>query len=230
MNIGRGLRVPPVFPVLTKARVMGGFLVLFVAIAISLLVALMSAGQDVSQTAFVGDHPTAQAVAANMIEFHRAAVDFVSRTQNRNPTTLSWSWSYTTQTTVRCSASYAGGTYDTSGNATSPDCTGDTSEFRVPGFSVNIYNWKAYYRSDGAGGSDDIVVTYANASTDVLAGYSSQAIASALNEFGLAGETDWYWGVTPGSGGITLSNGTATLTMPTGFSKRNVVAIATIIP
>lgn len=209
---------------------MGGFLMIFVALVISLFVMMTPAGQNTTQTAFVGDRPTPQAVAANMIEFHRAAVDFVSRTENRNPTTLSWSWSYTTQTTVRCSATYPGGTYDTNGNATTPDCSGDTSDFRTPGFSVNIYDWRAYYRSDGAGGSNDIVVTYANSSTDVLAGYSSETIVTALNEFGLAGETDWYWGVTPGSGGITLSNGTTSLTMPAGFTTRNVVAIATIIP
>jgi len=221
---------------------MGAFLVMLAAIALAIMVSMMPVGSDFSRTAFVGDKPSLQAVAANMVEFHRAAVDFASRTQNRNPllgTPKNWSFTYETQTTVRCSGNYTGGTYSTNGNATSPDCTGDTSDFHPPSFmytsatgaaSVEVYNWRVYYQSDGAGGSDDILVTYANSSSDAPGGYTSAQVAIGLDDFELADETDWFWGVTTATVPPTLSDGTTTQNMPSGFSTQNVVAIATIIP
>ncbi len=206
---------------------MGGFLLIIVATLIALFYALMPGQQDSSSAVFTANKPAVQAVAANMVEFHRAAVDFVSLSVNRNPASQSWAFSFQDQTAVRC-PTYSGGLYPA--NSVGGNCTaGTATELRVPSFMSQLYNWRVYYYSDGAGGAQDIVVTYAAAATDQVGGYTSAEVRAGLADYSLASE-GWYWGVTETVSPYTLSNGTTTLTLPLSFAVPSVVAIATVIP
>lgn len=211
---------------------MGAFLVIIVAVLIALWASLAPTANDTSQTAFSLNRPAVQAVAANMIEFHRAAVAFVSQASNRNPASTSWSWTFSNQINVRCSAGYTGGLYPAGSSGGS--CSAPITEFTPPAFLSNIYNWNVYYYSNGSGGNDDIVITYAASSADSIAGYTSTDVSTALSDYNLITESNWYWGVTadplPAGVPYTLSNGTTTLNLPTGFTALGVAAIATIIP
>ncbi len=211
---------------------MGVFLVIVVAILIALWASLVPTTNETSQTAFTANRPAVQAVAANMIEFHRAVVAFVSQGANRNPASTTWSWSFSNQVNVRCVATYTGGLYPAGSSGGS--CSAPITEFTPPTYLSNIADWNVYYYSNGSGGSDDIAITYAAASSTVLAGYTSTEVATALADYNLINERTWYWGVTvdPAPAGVpyTLSNGTTTLTLPTGFTALGVVAIATVIP
>lgn len=206
---------------------MGAFLVIVVAVLIALWASLAPKGSDDARTAFTATRPGVQAVVANLIDFHRAGIDFVSQTSNRNPASATWTWTFTNQINVRC-PTYTGGLYPT--NSVGGSCGTPNTEFRSPSYLSVIYNWNDYYYSDGAGGSDDILVTYVAASGDSVGGYTSAEVATALADYGLSGETNWYWGVTAGAGPYTLSNGTATLTLPAGFTAAGVLAVATVIP
>lgn len=206
---------------------MGGFIVVIAAVFIALLASFNATYLDM-QKSNIGSTPTSiQAVAANLIEYHRAAVDFVSQTANRNPPSTTWTWTASNQASVRCSP-YSSATYPT--GSVGGTCTAPTTEFRPPVFFSILYNWSTYYKSDGAGGANDIVVTYVTSSSISLDGYTSQEVANALNDYALSSETSWYWGLTTAEASPRLSNGTTYLTMPTGFSTQSVVAIATVIP
>lgn len=211
---------------------MGAFLVLIAAVLIAIWASLVPTASDTSQTAYSLNRPALQAVAANMIEFHRAAIAFVRQAANRNPVSTTWSWTFSNQTNVRCVANYTGGLYPVGSSGGS--CSTPVTEFTLPSFLSNMYSWNVYYYSNGSGGSDDIVITYAASSIDSIAGYTSSEVSTALSDYNLLTESNWYWGVTsdplPAGVPYTLSNGTVTLNLPTGFSTLGVVAIATIIP
>ena len=208
---------------------MGGFLVLVASLIVLMLTIFLPQVDDLSA---YNERSSLEAASANMVAFHQAAVDFVSLPENRNPVGGSWSFTYASQAVVRCPGSYAGGTYDSNGIATSPNCTaGLATEFKLPSYFAPIYNWSSYYVSDGAGGNDDILVTYVQDSSDDIAGYNSAEVAAILRNYALATKSGWYWGVTETSGSpLTLANDSESVTLPAGFSATGVVAIATIIP
>ena len=211
---------------------MGGFLVLFVSILIMILVTLTPSANDPAVSPSVVARPALQSVAANMIDFHRAAIYFARKPENRNPNGGMWTFSYSSQDNVRCSTTYAGGTYLTNGIATSPNCSsGLETEFRLPSYYAALYDWNVYYESDGPGGADDILITYVKDSIDSVAGYSSEQVLAALNDYDLQTESNWYWGVTEASGSpLSLDDGEMALSLPSAFSVHGVSAIATIIP
>lgn len=210
---------------------MGAFLVIIIGVLLALWASLAPNTAEDGRTAFTYNRPSVQSVVGNMVAFHRAAIDFVSQTSNRNPVSTTWTWTFSSQVNVRC-PTYTGGLYPT--NSVGGSCSAPISEFVPPTYVSNIYNWNVYYYSNGAGGSDDILVTYVASSSDSVAGYTSDDVSTALADYGLASETNWYWGVTtdPAPVGVpyTLSNGTTTLNLPTGFTALGVAAIATIIP
>lgn len=207
---------------------MGGFLVVIVTLLLAVWVAMVPLRSERLVDDVSVSRPSAQAVAGNMIEVHQAAVDFVSQTVNKAPASNTWSFTLTSQASVRCPPSYTSGAYPT--NSVGGTCTAPATEFRPPEFAAQtsttaIYNWNIYYRV----GTPNIVVTYATAGA-LPGGYSASQIAAALDSYNLkATKTSWYWGVTPASAPYTLSNGSSTLTLPSGFSSASTVGIATII-
>lgn len=212
---------------------MGAFLVIIIGVLLALWATLTPNTAEEGRTAFTYNRPSVQSVVGNMIAFHRTAIDFVSQTSNRNPVSTTWTWTYSSQVNVRC-PTYTGGLYPTNSVGGSCSLVTGVTEFVPPTYLSNIYNWNVYYYSNGAGGNDDIVVTYVASSSDSVAGYTSDDVSTALADYGLTSETNWYWGVTtdPAPAGVpyTLSNGTTTLNLPTGFTALGVAAIATIIP
>jgi hypothetical protein len=165
--------------------------------------------------------PQVEAVAANLIEAHRAAVTFVTMTQNRNPTSLSWSWSLSSQGSVTCAGTYPA-------NSSGGSCTSPTTEYKLPAFIQNIYNWTTYYSSDGVGGAADVVVTYASNSGHTPGGYTQAEVATALRSYDMAG-LGWYFGLTTSGSPPTLSNSAGT-SQNLPISTTGVVGVATIIP
>ena len=205
---------------------MGGFVILL--LALMAVLGVMFSTQETGPVGGMSDNkPGLQAVAGNLFEFHRQAVDFVSQSQNRNPTngTLPnrfWAFTASNQAAVLCSGAYPTG-------SVGGTCTAPTTEFRPPAFFNNLYNWNVCHVSDGAGGNTDIVVTYATAG-DAPGGYAGSAIAEALRGF----KPDTYYGVTT-AGSVISNEAGATLTLgacasPCGVACASVVAIATIIP
>ncbi len=198
---------------------MGGFLVVMAALLLALLASILPLGGGEPLTSGGAlNRPSVQVVAGNLVQYHAAAVDFV--TANRNPASTTWTFTDSDQSTVRCASSYTGGTY--------APCS---TEFAPPGFlapsvmgtSANVVDWTVYYKDS----TEDIVVTYATSSSNV-AGYAPAQIARALDDFSLGtAYSDWYWGVVAGGVLPNPSN----LTMPTGYAGGNgVVAIATVLP
>lgn len=209
---------------------MGGFLIMIVSLLMVVLYSFTHSTQDANRTVQFLEKPGVQAVVANMIAYHQAAVDFLVKTENRNPVTGKWEFSALSPQAVYCSSSYAGGTYNTAGNAVSPDCAGGTSDFHLPSYLTPMHDWTVYYSSDGAGGSDDIVVTSLTSSSDTVDGYTSQQLLSAIADYDLGNGTVWFWGITPSSAPLTLSNYDTTINLPAGFTRTSVFALATIIP
>lgn len=204
---------------------MGAFLVVFVTMLLAIWVAMVPLKNDVPVSDISARKPTVQAVAANMIQVHQAAVDFVQQSVNKAPTSTTWSFTVTNQASVRCNT-YSGGTYPS--NTASGTCAGTPTEFRSPEFmdaTTPIYDWNVYYKS----GTPNVVVTYASVSA-TPGGYTMAEINTALAAYSLKENyPNWYWGVTQSSAPYSLSNGATSLTMPTGFSSASVIAIATEI-
>jgi len=196
---------------------MGGLLLLVAALLLAIWAAFQS-NQPATLTV-AGHRPTIEAVAANMMEMHRAAVDFVKLSANRNPVSGNWAWNFSSHNNVLCSGSYPA-------NSVAGSCTAPTTELRLPSFLANIYNWEVYYTSDGAGGAADIVVTYAALPADMLGGYSSTQVARALASYAPA--EGWLYGVTTATSPPTLPSGSGTQNLP--IANQGVVALATIIP
>jgi hypothetical protein len=205
---------------------MGAFLVVIAALLIAVMVAILPmTGSEPLVVEGNLNRPSAQAVAGNMVQYHLAAIEFVSNSANRNPASTTWSFSDADQRTVRCNSSaYVAGTYSS--------CT---TEFRPPGFlppstfasgSLNIVNWTVYYKD----ATTDIVVTYAS-STSSVGGYAPAQIARALDDYKLATTySRWYWGVVGATTTLTLDTPTS-LSMPAGYGGGDgVVALATVIP
>ncbi len=208
---------------------MGAFIVIIAAILLALWAVLLPLDGESPMANTPTIRPSVQAVAGNMVQFHQAAVDFVSQTANRTPVDSQWAWGLNNLGTVLCTGSYptnsAGGT-----------CVAPTTEFRLPSFistTSPLYNWNSYY----VDGSTDMVVTYSR-SGDEPGGFTPTEINAALVEYGLANNynADWYWGVTGASAPYELSNGTVTLTVldtPVAIAvplTAGVIAIATVIP
>lgn len=198
---------------------MGGILILVAAILLAVW-SLFQSNMPATLTV-AGDRPTIEAVAANMMEMHRAAVNFVSHSVNRDPASGNWAWTLTTYPSVVCA-----GTYPT--NSVGGTCVAPTTELRLPSFMANLYNWRVYYYSDGAGGADDIVVTYANNASDSVAGYTSLEIGRALANYAPA--EGWMYGVTTATSPPTLPAASGSGTQDLPISNQSVAALATIIP
>lgn len=211
---------------------MGAFVVIISAILLALWAVLLPLDGESPMANTPTTRPSVQAVAGNMIQFHQAAVDFVTQTANRAPVDAQWSWGLGDLKPVTCPLT--GGNYPT--NSVGGTCVAPTTEFRLPTFistTSPLYSWSSYY----VDGTTDMVVTY-SAAGDSPGGFTPTEINSALVEYGLANNynANWYWGVTDATAPYHLSNGTTTLTVidtPVAIAvplTADVIAIATVIP
>lgn len=200
---------------------MGGFLIIIVATILALWAALLPGRESDKTSVFTASQPGVQAVAANMIEFHRAAVDFVTLGPNTNPTSGEWTFSRSDLSKVLCSGTYlADANHDGGGDCTS----GAETQFRLPSYLTDLHDWQVFYEPDG----QNLLVTYSSGTN--LAGYTPEQVNSALADYNLAGQ-GWYWGVVSGNAPYTLSNGTDTQNTPTGMPNADgALLILSIIP
>lgn len=200
---------------------MGGFVTVIVALLVAVWLALSPFSQNTRSVSPTLTRIPAQAVAANMVEFHRAAVSFVSQTANKS---LNWTFSYLSQATVRCSP-YASASYTTYVPA---GCTGTATALQMPGYmsdTVATYDWVVCYRT----GSPNIVVTYSR-NGENPGGYSPTDLAAALTDYNITNSfSTWYWGVV--ATGPAMATPTA-LTLPSCTTAVPVgaIALATTIP
>ena len=206
---------------------MGAFVVIIVTLLAAIWLALSPFGQDALQINPHPSRPAVQAVAANMIEFHQAAVNFVSMSANAAPASTRWDFTYLNQASVRC-APYVGASYT---SVVPAGCTAPVTAFPMPGYLSDTdpaYDWVVCYQT----GSPNIVVTYSRTG-DAPGGYAPAEIVAALDDYNIEGNyTNWYWGVT--AVGPALSQPSA-LTLPvtcTGTQAVGVgvIALATSIP
>lgn len=200
---------------------MGGFLLVVVALLMAVWLSLSPLGLNAPTVNPNPSRASVQSVAASLMEFHMAAVNFVSQTANKS---LNWTFSYLDQTTVRCSP-YSGATYTTYVGA---GCSGTPTALQMPSYmsdTVATYDWIVCYRT----GSPNIVVTYSR-SGENPGGYSPAEIAAVLRDYNVSSAySTWYWGTV--ATGPAMSNPTA-LTLPSCTTAVPVgaVALATTIP
>lgn len=208
---------------------MGAFIVIIVTMLTAIWMALSPYGQDTAQINPNPNRPALQAVAANMIEFHQAVVNFVTMTQNKTPASTMWQFTYASQAAVRCSGSYSGGLYPA--NSVAGTCSAPATELPMPSFlnsALPVYDWVVCYAS----GSQNIVVTYSR-KDELPGGYTPTEVAAALADYGVSdNHSNWYWGVVKAGPQLDTPSTLALPTTCTSIERPKVsdVAIATVIP
>lgn len=209
---------------------MGAFVVVIVALLMAVWLVIAPYGQDAQQSNTNPTQAGVQAIAANMIRFHQAAVDFVSLTANKAPTSTRWGFTYLNQAAVRCSP-YASAAYPT--NSVSGTCAAPATAFSMPSFmsdTVAAYDWVVCYQT----GSPNIVVTYSR-SGENPGGHTPAEISAALADYSISSNyTNWYWGVTTAGPAVNLPSAltlpVTCTTSPASAVPVGAIAIATVVP
>lgn len=231
---------------------MGGYLIMAVALLLSLFAMLYPGPQDAAQTSVSTARPTLQAVAANMLEVHRAAFEFVNKTQNRVPNpddTLCgpnggggdgmgcwWGDIVSDLSLVTCSP---GGVYDTAGMAVAPSCSSPQSDFQL-GMIQKIYDWEFQfqcdylaaradpykYQCDGPGGTPDILITYSLSAR--VQGYTPQQVANALKSYPIRND-GWSIGICESTGTTYTDIFTSQTGIPVWSCVSGAVMLVTIL-
>lgn len=204
---------------------MGAFIIVIVTMLLAVWMAISPYGPDWGQVDNAPSKVAVQAVAANMMEFHEAALRFVTQAANRTPTSTRWEFSYTAQAPVRCPP-YSGGAYPA--NTTTGTCTPPATALVMPSYlseTMPVYDWVVCYQS----GTPNVLVTYARTG-DEPGGYTAAQIAASLAGFNFpASKSNWYWGVVGAGPSLSLP---ASLALPgscTVSLTSGMVAIATAI-
>ncbi len=208
---------------------MGAFVVIIVTMLVAIWMAMAPYGQDWGQVDRAPGRVAVQSIAANMMEFHQAALRFVSQNVNKSPVSTQWAFTYLNQAAVRC-APYASATYPA--NSASGSCAAPVTELVMPSYmseAAPAHDWVVCYVS----GTPNKLVTYSR-SGENPGGYTPAEIAAAFADYNISNNYDnWYWGVTTSGPSLTYPT---TITLPTDCTSApasavavGVVAIATVI-